>query len=345
MMEQEECQPKDKQKKATVIAHPNIALVKYWGKRNKELILPFTNSLSVTLDTFFTKTTVCFSEEYPEDIVILNSSTQKKTVQKIIQHVDLIWNYVFHKKRNLNVKIVSENNFPTSAGLASSSSGFAALTYAVLKALNIELFWTEISMLARQGSGSACRSVFGGFVEWIAGKDSLGIDSYAVKIQGENFWNDFKIIVVIVSDEQKLQSSRDAMETSVLTSPLFLSWKLQCQRDVQDIKKALDIKAFSMLGKIAEDNCLMMHKVMESSSPPITYRNKDTFAVMDFLNTLRNNGLECYFTIDAGPNVKLLTLQKNVEDIVLKLKTLHYVKNIVVCSVGKGVQAIKEDLF
>lgn len=345
--------------KATSRAHPNIALIKYWGKRNNELILPFTNSLSVTLDTLETVTTVDFSSAYNKDIVILNevvllgadelpqlSSAQNSlTAQKIIHHVDLIWQFLMNKPRDLFVKVVSKNNFPTGAGLASSSSGIAALTYATILALDGELSWSQLSVLARQGSGSACRSIYGGFVEWHAGKEPDGRDSYATKVYGEQYWNDFRILVVVLSSEPKSISSRDAMAISVKTSPFFPSWIARCERDIIDLKKALDIKAFSMLGKIAEENTSAMHTVMETSQPAIIYRTNETHLLASAVQSLRKAGLSCYLTNDAGSNLKILTLHNDVPRLLESLKQYTFIQDIIVCGVGKGVEHLKEDLF
>lgn len=333
--------------KATASAHPNIALIKYWGKRNNELILPFSNSLSATLDTLETVTTVDFSSIYAEDIVVLNGvvlvNDEKK--KRIISHVDFVWQTLQHKPRDAFVKIVSKNNFPTGAGLASSSSGFAALTYALVLALDIDISFRELSIFARRGSGSACRSIYGGFVEWHAGKELSGEDSYSAKVYGEQYWKEFKIIVVIIDQKEKIVSSRLAMETSVKTSSLFSSWIKQCQRDLIDLKKALDIKAFTMLGKIAEQNSLAMHSVIEHSQPPIIYRTEASNQLIDSVVALRKEGLHCYTTLDAGPNVAVITLEKDVPLLLDAFKSLSFIKEVHISGLGSGVQHVKEDLF
>ncbi len=333
--------------KATASARPNIALIKYWGKRNNELILPFTNSLSVTLDTFETVTTVDFSSAYTEDAVILNNTLLPNDEKKnrVISHINLAWETLQHKPRDVFVKVVSKNNFPTGSGLASSSSGFAALTYAVVLALDEEISLRELSILARRGSGSACRSIYGGFVEWHAGKELGGYDSYATKVYDERYWNEFKIIVAIIDEKEKMISSRLAMEASVKTSPLFSSWIARCKRDIIDLKKALEIKAFSMLGKIAEENSLAMHAVMEASQPPVMYRTNETHFIISAVQQLRGKGVPCYITSDAGCNVQIITLEKNVPQVLDELTTVPFIKKVHVCSLGSGVEQLKEDLF
>ncbi|MBI3033195.1 diphosphomevalonate decarboxylase [Candidatus Woesearchaeota archaeon] len=333
--------------KATSRAHPNIALIKYWGKRNNELILPFTNSLSVTLDNLETVTTVDFSSIYREDLVILNEVEllSNSTSFKIIHHIDLIWDFLMNRPRDIFVKVVSKNNFPTAAGFASSSSGIAALTYATILALHGELSWSQISLLARRGSGSACRSVYGGFVEWHAGKEHDGRDSYATKVHSEYYWPDFRMLVIVLSSQPKYISSREAMAVSVKTSPLFPSWIIRCERDIIDLKKALDLKAFSMLGKIAEENSLAMHAVMEASQPSIIYHTSETQIIISAIQSLRRTGLNCYLTSDAGSNIQIIALHKDISSILESLKQYPFIQKIITCGVGKGVEQIKEDLF
>jgi len=287
--------------KATAVCHPNLALIKYWGKRDTVLNLPAVSSISISLDNLKTVTSVEFSSEYKEDIFFLNN--QKKQDKRVFSHIQKI--------RQLSGKtdfacIRTENNFPTSAGLASSSSGFAALTIAACKALGLELSTKELSILARHGSGSAARSIEDGFVVWHKGEREDGLDSYGELLYPKDYWPELKILVVIVEDKQKETSSRDGMDISRRTSYLYNEWVNQNSNDIQQLLHALQQKDFTMLGKLAEDNCLRMHKVMQTSTPSLNYWNKQTVEVMDKVRELRKAGIECYFTIDAGANVFIL---------------------------------------
>ena len=207
--------------KATAKANTNIALIKYWGKRDENLFLPMNSSLSITLDRFYTVTTVEFQEKLEKDQFFLNGKpASDKEANNVYSFLDKIRNRF---SVNLHAIVSSENKVPTAAGFASSASGFAALAAAATKALKLDIEERELSILARQGSGSACRSVYGGFVEWQKGKREDGKDSFAIQLLPENQWQ-LSILSVMVNSKEKKVSSREAMKRTVEKSPFYLGW-------------------------------------------------------------------------------------------------------------------------
>lgn len=332
--------------KASAIAYSNIALVKYWGKRNQELILPFNSSISMTLDKFYTHTTVKFSDEFENDILIINDQKYPTDSKEYNSYVGKFLKIARAMKNiETKVKVVSKNNFPTAAGLASSASGFAALAVAVNKALELNLDKKQLSILARQGSGSSCRSIFGGFVEWKKGKENDGTDSYAEQIVNENHWPELRMIACILSREEKKIKSRIGMQQSVETSSMYKTWLDSIENDLNEMKKAIIDKDFTTLGKIAESNCMKMHATMWTTSPAIIYQNKTTIELMHSIIEWRENGLESYFTMDAGPQVKVLCIEKDVPALIEKLNKFEGVEEIVVNKPGYDAKVIEKHLF
>lgn len=326
--------------KATATANPNIALVKYWGKRDEHLILPKNSSISVTLDGLFTKTTVEFGHE--KDTLILNGNPARdKELEKIAGPLNIV-----RKRAGINehARIESENNFPTAAGLASSASGFAALALAASKAAGLDIGKKELSMLARRGSGSASRSVESGFVEWLSGSADDGSDSYAIQIAPKEHWPEFRIIIAITSLQEKKIKSRTGMSNTVATSPLYEGWLKSVSEDLDNVRKAIINKDFTSLGKTAEQNALKMHATMITTKPAIVYWTSATMEVMHALMQWRNE-LESYFTIDAGPQVKIMALKKHTEEIKSRLSSLDNIEDVIVCKPGDGASLSKEHLF
>lgn len=320
--------------KATAKANTNIALIKYWGKRNEELFLPMNSSLSITLDHFYTVTTVEFSPEFDKDTFLLNNvRADHKASLKISKFLDKIRNMANVK---LHAMVSSENKVPTAAGFASSASGFAALAAASSKALGLNLDRKQLSVLARQGSGSACRSIYGGYVEWQKGIGDAGEDSYASQVLPANAWN-ISILSVLVNSEEKKVSSRDGMKQTVLTSPFYQGWLDTVENDLIIAKEAIIDKNFYSLGEITETNALKMHATMLGSDPPIIYWQSGTLAVMQCIQELRRSGVPAYFTIDAGPNVKVLCPPEHEQIVYEALLKLSEVKEIFICHPGGGI--------
>ena len=310
--------------KATAFAPANIALVKYWGKRDEELNLPVTDSLSIDLGTLGTTTTI---EPADRDIVILNGTQlagDDRFAAKVINFVDLFRGALNQKGQELPaLKITTENNIPTGAGVASSASGFAALTKAVDQFFSLGLAGRALSLLATLGSGSASRSIFTGFVYRHAGTDPEGMDSYSEPLPFT--WPDLRIGLVTVSEKVKRVSSRDGMKRTVETSPLYKAWPQQVQNDIAKMLKAIKKKDFELLGSTAEANALAMHECMRAATPPLNYFEPETEAIIKKVQALRKGGLPLYLTIDAGPNVKLLYLDKDKETIKTEFNNVRFV--------------------
>jgi len=321
--------------KATAKAHTNIALIKYWGKRDDQLILPTNNSLSLTLDGLYTTTTVEFQEGLEADTFSLNSVDFKGIeLERVSKFLDLIRSQ--YDIGELHAHVQSTNAVPTAAGFASSASGFAALAAAATHALGLDLDDTELSRLTRQGSGSACRSIYGGFVEWEMGERADGMDSHAVQVAPANYW-DVRMAAVVLSDKMKKVSSREGMKRTVDTSPFYKAWVDSIPADLAEIKDGIREQNFEKVGAIAEANCLKMHATTLGAVPPFTYWLDSTMAVMQTVRSMRDMGIPAYFTIDAGPNVKVLYLPEHEEVVHTTLRNVPGVTDVVLSKTGQGI--------
>lgn len=321
--------------RGTAKAHTNIALIKYWGKRHEDLILPTNSSLSVTLDGLYTETTVEFKEELTGDVFLLNDvQIAGEAYARVTAYLDLFRDYA--DKPGLYAQVTSTNKVPTAAGFASSASGFAALAAATAKALDLHLSDKELSILTRQGSGSACRSIYGGFVEWEKGVREDGLDSHAVQIAPQNHW-DIRVAAVVLTAQEKDVSSRVGMKRTVDTSIFYQGWLDNVPTDLAAIKAGIAAKDFHVVGEIAEANCLKMHATTFGATPPFTYFQDTTMTVMQTVQNLRKAGIPAYFTIDAGPNVKVLYLPEDEARVLETIRALDCVENIIVSKVGTGI--------
>jgi diphosphomevalonate decarboxylase len=334
----------NKKMKATAKANVNIALIKYWGKRDEKLILPHNSSLSITLNNYGTTTTVKFDKKYLKDQFILDNKEYKKGEEysRVINQLDLVRKIA---QINLKAKIVSKNKVETAAGLASSASGAAALAASSAKAAGLKPTPKEISILARQGSGSATRSIHGGFVQWLKGEKKDGSDSYAKQIENENYWPEFKILAVIVSKNPKKIKSRDGMKQTIITCPYYKAWLDTIEKDLTEIKEAIENKNFKKMGEIAEHNCLKMHSLMLTTKPSLIYWDPKTIEIMHKIQELRENDIYSYFTIDAGPQIKILCLEKNINIIKKEIAKIDGIKKIIELKLGKGIQYFDKHLF
>ena len=287
-------------------APSNIALCKYWGKRDNELNIPVTSSLSMSLDQLGTRTRIELTDHH-EDEIILNQLRLKPSdavYQRISSHLNL-----FRGNTNLHFRVNTEVNIPIAAGLASSASGYGALTLALDDLFQWQLSKQQLSLLARLGSGSACRSIWNGFVEWQPGTQSDGMDSFATPLELE--YPELELLVILISKEQKPISSRSAMLQTLKTSTLYQAWPAQVEKNLKQIKTALREKNFELLGQASEQNALAMHATMIASQPPICYSTPETMTLYHRIWKLRKEGLPIYFTQDAGPNLKILVENKN----------------------------------
>lgn len=321
--------------KATAKANTNIALIKYWGKRNEKLFLPMNSSISITLDKFYTVTTVEFLEGLQKDSLRLNGEVGNASdLKKCSDFLDIIRN-LYGKAMYAN--IVSTNYVPTAAGFASSASGFAALSGAAVKALKMDISIEKLSTIARRGSGSALRSIYGGFVQWDMGVRDDGEDSVAVQLLGEKEWK-ITILSVIVDTLTKKVSSREGMKRTVDTSPFYKGWLETVEEDIIEAREAIGKKDFYRLGEVMEANAFKMHATMFGAKPPVIYFNHGTMEVIHCIHELRSQGLGAYVTIDAGANVKVLCLPKDEEFITNRLKELKSVQSVISCYPGEGIR-------
>lgn len=321
--------------KATAIAPSNIAFTKYWGRKDEILRLPENGSISMSLSNLLTTTTVEFSPNYKKDLVIIDG---KEEPERIIKHLDRIRKMA---KLEHKTKVVSNNNFPSSTGLSSSASGFAALTLAASVAAGVNLSKKELSILARQGSGSACRSIPSGFVEWLDGDTSKS--SYAKQIYPANYW-DITDIVAIVSEGKK-EVSTSVGQQSALSSP-FLRLRLSRMKEKnKKVKKLIKERNFNEFGELLEAEALELHTIMLTQTPPLIYWTPGTLKIMKLVSHWRADGLPVYFTINTGQDIHLICEQKDVEKVKSKLKQIAEVKEIIVNNPGEGTRLSQNHLF
>lgn len=326
--------------KATAKAPTNIAFIKYWGKKDEKLRIPENDSLAMCLDKEFTITTVEFQKNLKEDQIVIDNQKVKGTEkERVVEHLDRI-----RKKAQIKLfaKVASQNSFPAAAGLASSASGFAALTLAASQAAGLELSEKDLSCLARLGSGSACRSLPSGFVYWQAGYSDKA--SYAYTLYPPSYW-DLRDLTIIIEEEEKKVSSTKGH--SLAGQNPFLKAKLKLVKsNLKAIKKAFKNKNFSLLGTVIELETLSMHSVMFTSQPALIYWQPTTLAVMHKVIELREEKkIESYFTIDAGPNVHLICQKKDAAKLKREIQKVPRVKKIILNKPAPGAHLINQNLF
>ncbi len=296
---------------STYRAHTNIALIKYWGKRNQKLYLPMTSSLSLTLESLYTDTKVHFSPDFKNDTFILNHQEQsQEETDKISRFVDL-----FRQESGIHlpISIESVNHVPTAAGLASSASAFAALAAAINDALQMNLPAEKLSTFSRQGSGSSTRSLFGGLAMWHRGHGNDSDSSYAESIDAADW--DIGMLIIVINSQQKKISSRSGMQHTVESSPFYELWPREVERDLDEMLEAIQQRDIDKMGRIAEHNAMKMHATMLSANPSFNYFEPKTLTAIQKIQEMREQGLSCYYTMDAGPNVKILCPFSQIEQI------------------------------
>lgn len=319
-------------------AHTNIALIKYWGKRNDELFLPMNSSLSLTLDAFYTDTEVALDSDFTSDTFFLNDVKQdEKETEKITKFLNLFRNEV-----NIETKacVKSYNHVPTAAGLASSASAFSALAGAMNQASGLNLDPKTLSTYARRGSGSATRSIYGGFVEWYMGEDDLSETSHAIPVDDASW--DIGMIVIAVNTGRKKLSSRVGMKQTIATSPFYSSWVETATSDLTKMKDAIKQKDFITLGEITESNGMKMHATMLGAFPPISYWEPDSVKAIQTVKEIRGMGIPCYVTMDAGPNVKVLCKASDMAKIEELLLKEFKREQIIPTTVGEGIKLLSD---
>jgi len=335
--------------KVTARASANVALIKYWGKRDSDRLLPVTDSISITLDGLSTTTTVQWNKSLSRDLIRYNGELleQGNTLKRIVEHLERV-----RTRGQLShfAQVETRNTFPSSAGLASSASGMMALTLAAARAAGLEaaidpIDWKNLSSLARLGSGSACRSAYGGVVQWHAGTAPDGSDSYAQQLLRAEEWPELRVIVVITRVRPKEISSRTGMNHTMLTSPFYEVWPHIVRQDIADFMSYLPHRAFDAIGQIAERNALRMHATMLGADPPLIYWEPATVEILHTLVALRREGISCYGTMDAGPQVKVLCQASQVNELRDRLGHLNGVLDLITCSLGPGPEMCHEHLF
>ena len=328
-------------KKATAVAGSNIAFVKYWGNLDDEQRIPMNGSISMTLDAAHTITTVEFRDDYDADRLTLNEelATQKATYRAAV-HLDHLRAVTGNRQF---AKVVSQNSFPTGAGIASSASGFAALTMAASAALGLNLSNKELSRLARLGSGSASRSIDGGFVEWMQG--GTHESSYAQPLAPADHW-DLVDVIAIVSQEEKHVGST-AGHPLAHTSPFYQARLGALQTVLPAMRRAIMERDFDRFGELLEAEAISLHVAAMTSVPSILYWGSGTMTILHALRLWREmpNGPVGYFTLDAGPNVHILTLPEHVPALLEQLRKIDAVHDSLVCKAGPAAHIIDKHLF
>ncbi|XP_050347584.1 diphosphomevalonate decarboxylase [Nymphalis io] len=312
----------------TAIAPVNIAMIKYWGKRDEELILPLNDSVSATLDTsvMCAKTSVCARLDILENEIWLNgiqTSFSNQRLQNCLNAIKAIASEqqsVNEEFLSWNVRICSVNNFPTAAGLASSAAGYACLVTALARLYKVK---TDVSKIARVGSGSACRSVYGGFVRWHAGVKADGSDSIATQIADSSHWKEMRVLILVVADTKKHISSVKGMSCSVETSEL-LKYRVEVSAPtrVKQICEAIKDKDFSTFAEITMKDSNQFHAVCLDSYPPCVYMTDVSHKIVEIIHKYNEfcGKIKVAYTFDAGPNACLYLLEKDVPEILSLIK-------------------------
>jgi diphosphomevalonate decarboxylase len=320
----------------TAVAGTNIAFVKYWGKRDVALNLPATGSLSLTLDRLGTRTTVTFDDGARDRLVLGGAPGGDAETARVSAFLDRVRARAEIARRAL---VITDNTVPTAAGLASSASGFAALALAATRAAGLELSPPELSGLARIGSGSAARSIFGGFVEMERGYHADGSDAVARPLPEGDGW-DVRLVVAITASGPKAMGSTAAMTHTARTSPFYDAWIAGVPGDLADARAAIAGRDLAALGAVAERSALRMHAAALAADPAIIYWNAATLAAISCVRALRGAGTPVYLTIDAGPHVKALCGAADADAVAAALRAVPGVSETVIAAPGPGARVV-----
>lgn len=320
--------------KATAIAHPNIAFIKYWGNADDDLRLPVNSSISMNLDGLETKTTVTWDASLENDTLSLNSKQESgAALERVTNHMNRI-------RKCLDIPtfaiVESSNNFPTGTGIASSASAFAALTVAAFAAANADISEKELSTIARTGSGSASRSVPAGFVEWYAADTHE--TSFAETVASPDHW-DLVDVIAIVSDQHKKTGSQAGHPTAK-TSDLQNARVSGAQNRLDTVRQAIIDRDFPTFADIVELDSNLMHAVMMTSKPALFYWKPVTLTIMELVREWREEGLSVCYTLDAGPNVHCICIRKDAETVRERISKLSGILDIKMASAGGAARVI-----
>lgn len=324
--------------KATAIAPANIAFIKYWGKKDEKLRLPINGSVSMNLSNLTTTTTVEFSASLESDSITINKQKDARDERRVIKHLDRIRKLA---SKDIKAKVVTENNFPTATGLSSSASGFAALSVAGAKAAGLELSERELSILARQGSGSACRSIPAGFVEWLDGDTSK--ESYSITIHPPGWWDIVDIVAVVARDKKDISTTQGHKLAD--TSPFFQTRLAKIGEKIIGVKKAIRERDFAEFGEIIEAEALELHAIMITSRPSLLYWLPGTIQVMKAVKKGREESLQAYFTVNTGQDIHIICEREKTDEVVNRLKKISEVKDIIINKPAQGARLSNKHLF
>ena len=319
---------------ATAIAHPNIAFIKYWGNRDQALRLPSSSSISMNLAGLYTQTCITFDPHLKADTLTLNGAAAAgKALARMASFLDLVRGLA---GRSVYARVQSENNFPTGAGIASSAAAFAALSLAASHAIGLHLDEAALSRLARRGSGSACRSIPAGFVEWQMGTGDA--DSYAVSIAPPEHW-DLADCIAVLSSEHKPTGSTEGH--ALAGTSLFQTARVaDAPRRLSICREAILKCDFAAFAEIVELDSNLMHAVMMTSRPPLFYWQAATLTVMQATREARTHGLPVCYTIDAGPNVHVICEQAAAEAVRQIMVSIPGVREVRLARVGGPAKLI-----
>ncbi len=317
---------------ATAIAHPNIAFIKYWGNSDDHLRLPVNSSISMNLEGLFAETYVEWTDTRFTDEFTLNDEHQSgDSLQRVIRHLDILRKRL---GRQSKAKVVSRNNFPTGAGIASSAAAFAALTSAGIAAAGATLSERELSTIARLGSGSAARSIPPGFVEWYAADTHE--ESYAQSLFAPDYWDLVDVVAVVNKGHKAVGST--AGHSSAQTSPLQNARITGAEERVAQVRTAIKERNFNHFAAVVELDSNLMHSVMMTSSPPLFYWEPASLKIMKLVREWRAEGLSVCYTLDAGPNVHCICVRNDAETVSSRLNSLSEVLTTLSANVGGGTQ-------
>ncbi|MDX9724469.1 MAG: diphosphomevalonate decarboxylase, partial [Myxococcota bacterium] len=315
----------------------NIALVKYWGKRDQQLKLPAADSLSLALEPLHSTTELEWYEG-PDTLWLDGREADGAALGNAKRLLDALRHRAGFA---LGARIVSHNAFPTAAGLASSSSAFAALAVAASAAAGLELGQDALSALARLGSGSACRSVSGGWSQWQAGERADGADSFARQLQGPEYWP-LRVFIAVLDPATKAVSSSRGMAHCAATSPYYQAWIDSIPADLEAALQALQRLDFDGLGAVAERSCLRMHAANLAAQPALCYLQPASWLLIEQVQRWRSQGLGVFFTIDAGPNVKLFCQERDEAALRSALEGISAVQELISCSPAAAARVLEQ---
>ncbi len=320
---------------ATATANPNLAFIKYWGNRDNTLRIPMNGSLSMNLDGLYTRTTVSFQPSLPFDELIINGHEIAGAGRDRVSYIlDIIRGMAnIHDQ----AEVMSENNFPSGAGIASSASAFAALAVAGSKAAGLSLNEQELSRLARRGSGSASRSIPSGFVEWQAGTSDE--DSFAFSIAEPDHWNLVDCIAIVSTSHKKTGSTEG--HSIAGTSALQPARVADAPRRLDICRKAILERDFDTFASIIELDSDMMHAVMMTSSPALHYWKSESLEVMNCVRQWRSEGMQVCYTVDAGANVHVISHQNEALGINKRLREIRGVEDVLFAHVGGPAKIVE----